>query len=114
MIAGELETLQMAFGAEDHFLGRNPERKEKRKAFFQKVGDKIKESGGLAGIGQTVNNIGGLFGQNRGATESAPEWIPPENPPQRPRRKKVPTAVWIIGGVVLLGGLAFVLTNNAK
>lgn len=79
------------------------------------------ERGGLGGFmqgidwqqaGTTTNNIvdffGGLFGK-RGSTTGNTTYTPP--PPEPPKNN---TALWVVGGIVVLGGIGFAVYKLNK
>ncbi len=132
MIAGETEAILARQGVEayDNFLffGKKEEkekkekkpkkelteeekaaRKEKRQQVLQTIGDQFKE-GGL------VSNVLGMFGiggSNAAADPSDYEFGMTDTEPQK-NKNAVPTVVWVVGGVVVLGLVAYGIIQAQK
>ena len=117
MIAGEtiawLEHHGHYPGEYDQFRRRRDPFQEpgKGRQILDKIGGVVNSLGGFEAIGRTVDNLSGRpTGFQPGLNQM--QQFPQPLPPPRPR---VPVAVWIIGGVVLLaGGTILVLSLRKK
>lgn len=89
-------------------------RKQKRKAFWANLGKNIKQGGGAEGLGGTVDNIINLFSKNKEIPEDYSFEL--ANSQQEQEKPGIPTSVFVIGGVVLLGmaGLGYMMYKNKK
>lgn len=131
MIAGEMTTMlerELDTGEYyDNFLffgkkkdkGKGPddaEKKAKRKAFMQKVGQTFNQMGGAQGIGQTIDSVRGLFGKPKTDDESPSDYeikVGDKPKPDPSPEKKVPVAVWIVAALAV-GGLSLWLITRSK
>lgn len=126
MIAGETEGLIARHGREDAydnflFFGKNknkktPEekaaKKEKRQQFWSKVGDQFKEGGAVSNILSMIGvGGGGASGQQTGQPSDYEFNVGAEVTPEK---KGIPTAVWIVGGVLVLGAAFYGYTQYQK
>lgn len=125
MISGETEAIYANFYDDyDHFLffgkknkkSNSPQDKAKRRArrkqFWAKLGQKVQEGGGAEGIGKTVDNVFGLFGKKKPAEGANYEiGVVTTSEKEEKESKAIPTAVWIVGGIMLTGILAWSYTR---
>ncbi len=92
--------------------------KEKRKAFWGKVGQGYKDAGGAEGILGTVGNV---FSFLKGGSQATGEYDyemsvgrPGENPQNAQQKQGIPTGVWIVGGIVVLAVGGYLYTQSQK
>ncbi len=130
MIAGETENI-IAMHSEDtyydDFLGfgkkkrktRTPAeiatRKEKRKNFWSGVKREVKDSGGVEGVASSVSNIFGLFKKDKQRPQQAYDFqvgVGQTNTQQQD--KKVPVAMYVVGGAVVIGLAVWGMTQMKK
>ena len=115
----------------DHFLkgvfgkknrrskpGKTPEekaaRKENRKAFWGKIGQGVKDSGGVDGIlGSVGNFIGAVKGSGTGGGTSDFRFGLGAAPGE-PEKKETPVAVWVLGGIAVLAIGGFLVAQYRK
>ena len=126
MIAGEIEQSMIGPNGEnpyyDHFLFKGkkkkkkkeltPEeraaRREKRKKFWSSIGQEFREGG-------TIRNILGLFGADGDETEAPSDYqISTGASFTEPPKKKLPSGVMIVGGLVVLGIAAWGISQYQK
>ena len=134
MIAGETEHLlgldsqEAPYYAYDELFGlggkkkqktrskRTPEereaRREKRKNFWSGIENRVKDSGGLEGVATTASNIVNLFRRGRSAPAPPTDYQVALGGTPPPEENKVPTGVYIAGGVVLAGLVAWGLMKK--
>ncbi|MEL7425993.1 MAG: hypothetical protein AAFN81_23575 [Bacteroidota bacterium] len=97
-------------------LGRKSEaekqaRRDKRRAFWSRVGNNVTQSGGAEGIGRTIDNLAGLFSKKQETTEDYSIEVTGDAPPAD---EKTSTQTWIVGGLILAGvlGLGYLYVKN--
>ena len=88
-------------------LGRKSEaekqaRRDKRRAFWSRVGNNVTQSGGAEGIGRTIDNLAGLFSKRQ---ETAEDYSLEVNGDTPPADDNTSTQTWIVGGLILAGVL---------
>jgi len=98
-------------------IGRNPAnrqaRKEKRKAFWARFGENINQSGGVEGIGRSIDNLRGLFSKPAEQVEQDYTVVPLDD---QAEKKGISTATIIVGSVVLLSlmGLGYIYISRKQ
>lgn len=114
MIAGELEH---ALNYDSFIFGKNSNIGQK----LQKLGQKIDKAGGLAGIGETVDNVRSLFRKSDPAPAAPSDYqislaqpaatitnqiIPSNDKKEEEKKKKeklIIISVAVVGGIVIMG-----------
>lgn len=91
------------------------EKQERRKAFFQGIGSKFKENGGIEGVSSTVGNVLGLFkNKDTTPTEGAGYQLAVGNTPQGENNKKMTLGMYVVGGAVVVGLVVLGVTKMSK
>jgi len=89
-------------------------RQEKRKEFFSNLGDKVKENGGIGGIGQSVANVVGLFKGGGGDSAPGDGYQVSVGADVKDSTGKVPVSTYLIAGAVAVGLLVLGISQAKK
>lgn len=91
--------------------------KEKRKAFWGKVGQGVQDAGGAEGILGTVTNVFSFLkggGQDTEQYDYEMNMGHSQDGQNQQQSKGVPMAVWIVGGIAVLAVGGYLYTQNQK
>jgi len=95
------------------------ERKAKRKRFFKDVGQIYRDAGGATTIGAAIDAITMPKSTNDYGSASSQEPIDfsidmgSSHEPEK-EKKSIPTVVYVLGGVVVIGVIGMVVVNSKK
>lgn len=95
------------------------ERKEKRSRFFKDIGQIYRDVGGATAIGATIDSITAakpIQGYDPSLSEQPTDYSIDIGSPEalEKEKKSIPTVVYVLGGVVVIGVLGLLVMNTKK